>query len=108
MSTVRGLVLGVAGLALAEAVVSSQTASNNAGGAVTLISDGLSRWLNPYTPLIPNLAASAPALPPGTAPINTPGTTGKLTRGGPFQPVNPPSSTTLPPGAGVTGSPYPV
>jgi len=59
VSGLRGLVLGVAGLSLAEAVVSRSSSTNNAGAAVTLLSHGLARWLNPFVPLIPDLHAGA-------------------------------------------------
>jgi hypothetical protein len=89
VSGLRGLVLGVAGLAMAEAVVSNQKATNNAGGAITLISHGLARWLDPYTPLIPDLRAGA-AKPAGPGKVwggivpKTPAATG----GTPMQPVS--------------------
>lgn len=51
----RGLVGGVVGLALLEVVVSSQQAAGRVGGLFTMAAGLLSRWLDPYTPLVPDL-----------------------------------------------------
>jgi hypothetical protein len=69
MSALRGLALGTGGLALLEATVSSQAAAGRVGGAFAVVSTVLARWLDPYTPLVPNLTgneASPFGNPPGT------------------------------------------
>jgi len=55
MATMRGVLAGTLGLTLLQAIVSSKEATANASGMITLLSNGLARWFNPYTPLIPEL-----------------------------------------------------
>ena len=59
MAGVRGVIAGVLGLSLMEAIVSSSAGSANTAGIIGFASRGLARWLNPYTPLIPNLAPNS-------------------------------------------------
>jgi hypothetical protein len=69
---IRGLIAGVLGLSLLQAITSSAQATANSGAIITFISHGLARYLDPNVPLIPNPAGydSAPAHLPGTpAPI---------------------------------------
>lgn len=58
MSATRGFVAGVAGLALLEAIVSSDQAAGRVGGVFDTTAKVLARWLDPYTPLVPNLTGS--------------------------------------------------
>ena len=70
MSMFRGLVLGVGGLALLEALVTGQN-PDATGGALKLLSGGLTRWLDPSVPLIPDLRTqqiASPSNPIGKAP----------------------------------------
>jgi hypothetical protein len=70
MSAARGLVAGVAGLALLEAIVSNNAAAGRVGGAFTLVAGVLSHWLDPNVALIPDLRKGTPSpfgqQPPGT------------------------------------------
>lgn len=54
MSATRGVVAGVLGLSLFEALVSSQTASKNAGGLFDLAASAINRLVDPSVPLIPD------------------------------------------------------
>lgn len=55
MSGWRGLVGGVVALALLEVVVSNSQAAGRVGGLFNTTAQLLSRWLDPYTPLVPDL-----------------------------------------------------
>lgn len=59
MSGIRGIAVGVLGLTLLESILSSQQATDNTSGIIGFVSGGLARWLNPYTPLIPDLRTAA-------------------------------------------------
>lgn len=54
MSALRGVVAGVLGLTLLDAVVSSESAANNLGTFATLFGGLVNRLVNPAVPLIPN------------------------------------------------------
>jgi hypothetical protein len=60
----RGLIAGVLGLSLLQAVTSSPQATANTTGIISFVSHGLARWLNPTTPLIPNIAGYGQPLTP--------------------------------------------
>lgn len=70
MSAVRGLIAGTAGLALLEAIVSNNAAAGRVGGAFELVAKVLSHWLDPNTPLIPDLRGGTPS-PFGDQPSGT-------------------------------------
>lgn len=76
---IRGLIAGVMGLTLAQAMLSTETAAQQQGGTsstdtiIDFVSRGLERWLNPFAPLIPDLrpaqgvpGTQVPGQPPGT------------------------------------------
>lgn len=54
MSSLRGFVMGVGGLTLLD-VVTQKGPADRLGGAFGLVSKVLTHWLDPYTPLIPDL-----------------------------------------------------
>ena len=73
MSAARGVVAGVLGLSLLEAVLSHADAGGGAvGTAFTLLSKVFDRIVNPSVPLIPDTrvtrdgTATSTAAPPGT------------------------------------------
>jgi len=76
MSGVRGLVAGVMGLTLMEAMLSTQQATDNVTGLIGFVSHGMNRWLNPYLPLIPWVkrppTISGSVGVPGLLPFNIP------------------------------------
>ena len=106
MSGIRGLILGVAGLSLMEVIVTSKTATANTNAGVTLVADGLRRWLDPYTPLIPNLAGYHATFTRGGNFVNMPGSTAPTSPTGVAQAH--PAVATMPPGASPAGGTYPV
>lgn len=76
MSGLTGLVGGVAGLALLDAVVSTEGAAH-VGGLFAGVADALAYWLDPAQPLLPNRhgcgTSSATIIPlPGAAPEDAP------------------------------------
>jgi hypothetical protein len=76
VSGVRGLIGGVAGLALLEVTVSNQTAAGRVGGIFTTAASWLARWLDPNVPLIPDLRAGA--VNPFSGSTTAPTATGSL------------------------------
>lgn len=52
---VTGLAIGVVGLSLLEVLVANPAANSNATGLISLISKAVNTWLDPKTPLIPDL-----------------------------------------------------
>lgn len=63
MSATRGVIVGMLGLTLLQALLSTEAATRNTSGALTAVAGGLSRWLDPTVPLIPDRrATSSPEL----------------------------------------------
>jgi hypothetical protein len=54
VSALRGAVAGVLALSLFEALVSSQSASKNAGGLFELAAKAVNHLVDPSVPLIPD------------------------------------------------------
>jgi hypothetical protein len=60
VSGLRGVVVGVGGLVLLEVVVTNRNGeAGRVGGVIDTVSKGLTAWLDPYTPLIPDLSKGA-------------------------------------------------
>lgn len=55
MSAVRGVIVGALGLTALEAVVSSQTGTENVSTLIGLVSSAFRRLVDPSVPLIPDL-----------------------------------------------------
>lgn len=68
MSALSGFVTGVLGLTLLEAVISSDTATQNATGAFSTAAKVVRQLASPMTPGIPDLR---PGVAAGTAPSST-------------------------------------
>lgn len=98
MSGVRGFVAGVAGLSLLNVATSTQHGeAGRVGSVFDTATSLLTRWLDPYTPLVPDLTAGQPnpfvdgGVPhqPGVLPIQ-PGSKGPGHPGGiPIRPIRP-------------------
>lgn len=56
MSALRGVVAGVLGLSLMEAVVTSTSGASNTGRLFDLAASFVNRLVDPSVPLIPDLA----------------------------------------------------
>lgn len=54
MSALRGVMGGVIGLSLLEALVSSQKSAQNASGLFVLAASAVNRLVDPSVPLIPD------------------------------------------------------
>lgn len=59
MSAARGMVTGLLGLTLLEALLSTREATGHVTGTIGALSKGLARWLSPTAPLIPDLTGDA-------------------------------------------------
>lgn len=101
MATMRGIIAGSMGLAMLQAIVSSEKATENTNSLIGFVSRGIARWFNPYTALIPDLRSAqaiaddgppwwAAILPGGIAIYNSSNTTPST-----------PSATTPSPGVPV-------
>ena len=60
MRGLRGFVAGLLGLTLLEVVLRNQAANSRVGGLVSGVATGLSWWLDPRKPLIPDLHPKTP------------------------------------------------
>lgn len=50
-----GLALGFVGLTLLEVLVSNPATNKNATGLISLVSKAVNVWIDPKTPLVPDL-----------------------------------------------------